>query len=163
MEYMNQFEKKKHIVLVSQPDDIFSTHITPKGRVAGPTCEAIMEFLETHNLVETLKVVGVDSTAVNTGANTGILKRMEDQIGRKVYWGVCDLYTNELGLRHLFQKIDGLTTGNNSFKGPIGKSLSKVKSLLRNENFEAITEGPETIGMPDAIAKDLSSDQKYLY
>ena len=119
--------------MVSQPDDIFSTHITPKGRAAGPTCEAIMEFLETHNLVETLKVVGVDSTAVNTGANTGILKRMEDQIGRKVYWGVCDLYTNELGLRHLFQKIDGPTTGNNSFKGPreqLENHFQRIKVFL---------------------------------
>ena len=88
---------------------------------------------------------------------------MEDSMGKKLYWSVCDLHSNELGLRHLFQKVDGPKTGNNSFKGHIGKSLGSIENLQWNESFVPIKEGPEPINMPEHILKDLSTDQKYMY
>ena len=156
-------QKQEHIVVVSQPDGKFLTHVTPEGKAADPTTDALMEYADSNGLMKDVKVVGVDSTPVNTGWKGGILAKLEERRNEKLHWIICDLHTNELPLRHLMEKVDGKTSGNNSFKGPIGKALPNVENLSWNENFTPIKDGPGLPDMPDHVVNDLSSDQKYLF
>lgn len=75
-----------------------------------------------------------------------------------MHWFVCLLHANELPLRHLFQKIDGKTTGPQNYGGEIGKALETCESL------PIVAFEPIEIGslLPIIDKKDLSSDQQYL-
>ena len=73
-----------------------------------------------------------------SGNDGGLLTHLEKLIGRKCFWTICMLHTNELPLRHLIANLDGPTNSKNGFKGPIGKLLSKVNKLKRLEKFEPI-------------------------
>ena len=62
---------------------------------------------------------------------------------RPLQWIVCLLHENELPFRHLFEKIDGKTTGPDSYSGPIGKQISgkdglKLEPLENSKNFKPI-------------------------
>ncbi|CAG4960190.1 unnamed protein product [Parnassius apollo] len=100
-----------------------------------------------------------DGTAVNTGNKAGIICLLEKKLHRPLQWLVCLLHTNELPLRHLFEHLDGKTTGPRSFTGVIGKALKGC------ENLPVVQFTPIACKLPD-ISKsrsDLSTDQLYLY
>ena len=83
-----------------------------------------------HGIQEYLLAIGGDSTNVNTGWKGGAIQFLEEKIGRKLIWLICALHTNELPLRHLMIDLDGQTSSNNKFSGPIGRLItSKVTSL----------------------------------
>ncbi|GBP11868.1 hypothetical protein EVAR_74506_1 [Eumeta japonica] len=67
------------------------------------------------------------------------------------------LHLNELPLRHLFDYLDGKTSGPSTYNGPIGKLLDKCETRAVVE-FESIPGQLPTL-KPD----DLSTDQKYLF
>lgn len=79
------------------------------------------------------------------------------QIGRPLQWAVCLLHFIELPFRHLFQYLDGVTTGPRSFSGPIEQSLSDCKDRAVVE-FQ-----PIDCKIPDIDKKLLSKDQRYLF
>ena len=114
--YRQKKVKQEHIVVVSQPDGKFLTHVTPEGKAAEPTTNALVGYADKNGVTKEVRVVGADSTNTNTGWKGGIIKKFEDRRNEKVHWSVCDLHTNELPLRHLFENVDGPTSGNNSFK-----------------------------------------------
>ena len=60
-------------------------------------------------------------------------------INRPLQWLVCVLHLNELLLKHLFEKLDGPTSGPESYTGPLGKLIGG-KGLVRTPlvNFEPI-------------------------
>ena len=66
---------------------------------------------------------------VNTGHKGGIIRGLEELLNRPLQRAICQLHANELPLRHLFQHLDGVTTGPKSFSGPIGLALAKCDSL----------------------------------
>ena len=49
-----------------------------------------------------------------------------NKLGRRLIWLICALHTNELPLKHLMAELDGKTTSNNAFSGPVGKIVDKV-------------------------------------
>ena len=53
----------------------------------------------------------------------GVIRLLEVKIGRPLHYAICQLHGNELPLRHLFSKLDGSTSGPNSFSGPIGNAI----------------------------------------
>ena len=63
--------------------------------------------------------------------------------------------------RELFKKLDGTTTGPNSFKGLIGNQLSDTNldrlKFVKFKNIES-----EVIDIPEEVKEDLSSDQRQL-
>ena len=105
-------------------------------------CNAILEYLGKTDSIPEVKVLGADSTSTNTGVNGGIIRLFEDERGMKVHWAICLLHTNELPLRHLIDKVDGPTSGNQTFKGPIGKTLMKVGEWDWNNKFRSIRKAP---------------------
>ena len=155
--------KREHTVLVSQPEEGFLTHVTTERKTARVITAAMVEYLEATDQLCTVMVMGADSTATNTGPKGGVLVLFEKYRGRRVHWSICLLHTNEPPLRHLFMKLDGATSGVNSFKGPIGKSLVDVQDWEWNYSFTSIPDGPDLPTLPDEVLNNLSSDQKFLY
>lgn len=76
-------------------------------------------------------------------------------------WSICQLHFNELPLRALFVKIDGPTSGPESFSGDVGKML-KDSEKLPIVKFRRIA-----VNIPklkhDMTSDKLSTDQQYLY
>lgn len=82
---------------------------------------------------------------------------IECNLERPVHWFVCMLHLNELPLRHLFKKIDGIT--NRWYTGVIGRKLLDCENL-QVKKFKPIFSENMPDGINDTI---LSTDQKYLY
>nr|CAH7712438.1 unnamed protein product [Callosobruchus chinensis] len=87
----------------------------------------------------------------------GVIRLIEEQLGRPLQWAICLLHANELPLRHLLQKIDGHTKGPYNYSGPIGSLLNDCEKAAVVQ-FTAIN-----CDLPEVDAKDLSTDQQYLY
>lgn len=105
--------------------------------------------------------MGCDGTSLNTGVDSGIIRRFELHLKRPLQRAVCLLHANELPLRHLIREVDGTTKTPTTFKGPVGQQLPNCHTLAAVP-FRPIT----CLDFPSitpAIYDDLSSDQKYLY
>lgn len=87
------------------------------------------------------------------------IRLLESRLQRPLQWLVCQLHANELNLRHLFEHLDGTTTGPKSFSGPIGKTLHNCE-YLPVKPFRAMP-----CMLPDITRsrEDLSTDQLYLF
>ena len=59
--------------------------------------------------------------------------------------------------------LDGRTTSDNTFFGPIGKLVPLALDLKIKSEFPAIGAEVELIHLEDDVVQDLSEDQKYLY
>lgn len=150
---------EEHITILKEPDSVYLGHISPTAGNARMICRDILSFLTSKSIdTNNLLAVGCDGTAVNTGSKGGILRLLESHFGRPLQWLICSLHANELTLRHLFQHLDGTTTGPNSFKGPIGKALANCELL------PIVIFHPIQCNLPE-ISKskqELSTDQLYL-
>ena len=60
-----------------------------------------------HGGDKTVEVLGGDSMAEMTGWSGGAITWHEKLLGRKCFWVVCKIHTNELPLRHLITTLDG--------------------------------------------------------
>ena len=72
------------------------------------------------------------------------------------------LHLNELPLRHVFQNLDGRTSGPDSFSGPIGRQLNDAVSEWKVVKFKSIP-NPKFSVIPNSLMDDLSSEQYYGY
>ena len=60
-------------------------------------------------LEKNLQVIGSDGTAVMTGHSCGVIRILEEGLGRPLQWSIlCSLHCNELPLRHVFRLLDGV-------------------------------------------------------
>ena len=66
---------------------------------------------------------------------------LEKLLGRKLFWGICMIHTNELPLRHLITGLDGPTKSDTGFSGPVCSLLSKVNSMEYNPEFKGLPVG----------------------
>ncbi|CAH0552762.1 unnamed protein product [Brassicogethes aeneus] len=160
----NRFHQKtiveEHISLVQEPGSSYLCHITPNSGSARDIAQSILNHLDQSNVsTEELVAVGCDGTVVNTGHKGGIIKILERKLHRSLQWFPCLLHANEPSLRHLFSQLDGVTTGPNTYSGPIGKGLEKCEQFPVVA-FQAIATDFSEFGNIDI--DDLSSDQKYL-
>ena len=72
------------------------------------------------------------------------------------------LHLNKLPFRHVFQNLDGVTSGPDSFSGPIGRQLNGAVSECKVMKFKSIP-NPKFPDFPHSLMDDLSSDQYYAY
>lgn len=150
---------EEHITLLREPGSKYIGHITPDACDAKTIATNLHSYLQVKPLdIKQIVAVGCDGTAVNTGVRGGIIRILENKLERPLQWLVCQLHANELPLRHLFQHLDGTTTGPRSFTGKIGKSLNNCEQLPVKQ-FSAIE-----CQLPDITKTrtDLSTDQLYL-
>ena len=159
----NYYQEEEHISVSSEPGGKYVTHLTPTGGTGAEIGKAVADYLTEHGVVDYWKIIGGDSTAVNTAVERGCFVLIEHTLGRRLFRVVCTLHLNELPWRHVFTDIDGPTDSKNTFKGVIGKLLPKVEDLEWNPNFKKVTDGPGLPNISDEIALDLSSDQLILF
>ena len=156
-------KNEEHIVIIEEPGSKYITHITPASGTAVNITKAIFKFMQEDEIdTSNIKVVGCDGTNVNTGTATGgVIKHIEEKLGRPVHWSVCLLHLNELLFQKIFQKIDGSTSGPKHWSGPIGKQLENCENLPFLRNFRRIY-SPLPL-LSDKEKSDLSTDQNLLY
>ena len=82
---------------------------------------------------------------------------IEPKLNKSIYWLICQLHANELPICHLFQTLNGKTTGPKGYSGNIGKMLEGCKKL-DVFNFKLVF-----FDLLDMSQIDLSTDQQYLY
>ncbi len=116
----------------------------------------MLSFLEKSKFsLEDLIIVGCDGTNVNTGWKNWVIRQIEVYIGRPLQRSICLLHFIELPFRHMFQHVDGATTGPNSFCGQKGQQLIKCETLpvVDFQQIHCTT--------PELDWDILSKDQKY--
>ena len=66
----------------------------------------LVDWIREKDLQDGIKAIGGDSTNVNTGWSGGVMRWVEEKLGRRLVWIVCVLHTGELPLRHLIIELD---------------------------------------------------------
>ena len=166
--YHQKIIKEDHITITQEPEGKYLCHFTPespqeKEKPAEKVAQGVFDWLSSHGAVESLKVIGGDSTNSMTGWKGGSLAFLERMMGHKCLWDICSLHTNELPLRHLIIKLDGPTNSKDGFTGPIGKLLSSVDNLPINPDFHAVLCEEGMVALPEEVIKSLSTDQHNCY
>lgn len=69
----NTFEEEEHINVSSKPGGKYVTHHTPSGGKGSEIVEDVGKYLTDHGEVDSWRIVGGDSTAVNTVVDRGVL------------------------------------------------------------------------------------------
>lgn len=149
--------KEEHYSLIQEPSSVYVGHVTPKSGSSEDIAKSVITYLGDQDIsTGSLTVIGCDGTAVNTGLKSGIIRRIELYLRKPVQWAICLLHFNELPFRHLFEHLDGKTTGPSTLRGPIGEKLVACQKLPVI-NFQSID-----CQIPEVDRKDLSKDQLYL-
>ena len=110
-------QSEEHVTLTSEPGGDYLGHVTPAGKDAKSIANELLTFFVEGSVDKTLEYFGGDSTPVNTGKDGGVMRNVEEMLGHRLMRVICELHTNELGLRHIIEELDGPTSGANSFSG----------------------------------------------
>ena len=159
---------EEHEAVTEEPSGSYLSHFTPEApssseRPALKVAQGLLNILKQHNSTESLQFLSGDSTAMNTGWKGGSHALLEKLLGRRLYWGICNLHTNELPLRHLIASLDGPTSSDKGFTGEVCSLLARVNEMAFNPEFRALPGGEDLISIPDQILKTMSTDQKVSY
>ena len=159
---------EEHISVTEEPAGRYLSHFVPADPVppekpALKVAEALFEILQKHNSTESIMILGGDSCKTNTGHKGGSHAHLEKLLGRRLFWAICQLHTNELPLRHLIAQLDGPTSSDTGFTGPVCSLLPKVNAMPFNPDFEALPGGEELVSLPDKVVEQMSTDQKVCY
>jgi hypothetical protein len=100
---------------------------------------------------------------MNTGWKCDSHALLEKLLGRRLYWGICSIHTNELPLRHLIATLDGPTCSDKGFTGPVCSLLTRVNEMTYNPRFRALPGGEDLISIPEEVVKTMSTDQRTSY
>ena len=100
--------------------------------------QQVYDALEEFDSSESIRAILVDNTTVNTGRKNGLVVKLEDKLGRILHTVGCALHQNELPFRAIFKKLDGVTTGLQSFSGPLGKKCKENVYSKSQIAFESI-------------------------
>ena len=152
--------QEKHISLVEEPESKYFGYFALKKVSVNAIANGIFDFLsENHKEMNNIIAIGCNGTAVNTGAKGDTIRKIELKLNKPVHWFICQLHANELPLRHLFQTLDGKTTGSKGYSGNtcIAKMPDGSKKL-DVFNFKSVS-----FDLVYMSQIDLSTDQQYLY
>ena len=86
----------------------------------------VYHAMEEFDSLESIRPILVYNTFVNTGWKNGLVVKLEDKLGRNLHAVGCALHQNELPFRAIFKKLDGVTTGPQSFNGSLRKNVKKT-------------------------------------
>lgn len=152
---------EEHISLVAEPNSYYIGHYTPENGTALAIANGMIEHLMSQPIcMDSLRAVGCDAAAVNVGYENGVIKVLENKLGRSLQWIPCLYHLNELPLRALIVKLDGPTSGPNAYSGKIGGKLKLCDALpivpFQRRQFQLSVDNT-------AFLSDLRADQLYLY
>lgn len=149
---------EEHVSVLKEPDSVYVGYATPDRSTSKSIEMSIIALLSSKKInKENLMAIGCDGTVTNTGKFNGVIRVLEKRLQRPLQWIICMLHLNELPLKHLFNKLDGVTKGPYSHAGPIGNLLENCEELpiAKYERIEG--------QLPEIQFEGLSTDQKYLY
>ena len=153
--------KEEHITIVREPTSSYTDHLTPDNGNSRCIANEIPHLVFETGRSGFLNAFLCDATVVNTGKFGGVIKLIETKLDRPMQWLVCQFHLNELPFKHVFELIDGKTSGPGSFKGETGKKVTEDLTNLAVIPFKKINASFHLI--PYNIFSELSSDKKYLY
>lgn len=151
--------QEEHISLVAEPNSYYVGHFTPRNGTALAIANGITEYLTSQSIsLDSLHAVGCDAAAVNVGYENGVIRVLENTLGRPLQWIPCLYHLNELPLRALIVKVDGRTTGPNAYAGKIGSKLKDCETLpivpFLSHQFQLSVDNTQFLN-------DLKADQLY--
>ncbi len=159
--------KEEHCPVVMYGPDgkevYIETHKLESG-VAPVLADKVFGSLEKQESEHSVKVVGSDSCAKNTGAYAGVAACLELGLGRPLQRVLCLKHTIELVWHRFFKKVDGKTKGPTTLDGPIGKKI--CNNFFYYEpivDFKPINLTRSLPKLSLDVVKKMSEDQKYLY
>ena len=65
------------------------THLTPEGGTGTEIAESVVSYLAEQGVADSWRIIGGDSTAVNTGIDRGCFYQIESKLGRRLFRVVC--------------------------------------------------------------------------
>ncbi|CAH0547181.1 unnamed protein product [Brassicogethes aeneus] len=140
-----------HNTIIEEPESVYMSLVSGTGK---SIAVSIYEFCVKNNI--SFDQIDYDGTGVNTGCKNGVRRYLELQIKIPLQWFICQLHANELPFRHLFEHLDGRTTGPSQYMGSIEKSLE-------NCEVRSVVDFIPVIGfLPEVNSDDLSTYQRYL-
>lgn len=146
--------------MVSFPNRKYVEHVVPDSGRADDISKEILSLIRDSNSEETLRAVVCDGTAVNTGYNNGVIRKMEISLQKPLQWLVCLLHANELPLRKILEVVDGKTTGPRTSEGQLASMLDFDPKLKPIIEFAPVP--GRVIDIEETVVDDLSTDQLYL-
>ena len=89
--------REEHISVTAEPSGKYLTHFVPDDPVhpekpALKVAQEIYEMLKQMGALDSLKVLGGDSTNTNTGWKGGTHAHMERLLGRRLFWAICNTH-----------------------------------------------------------------------
>ncbi|KAF2889755.1 hypothetical protein ILUMI_16418 [Ignelater luminosus] len=124
---------EEHISLLNEPGSKYLRHVTPLSGSGESTAKSIITFPnETGINPEGLLAVRCDGIAVNTKKRNSPLQFLELEFSQPLQWLIRQLHMNKLPLRHLFEYLDGRTSGLKEYSGAIGKALEYYEKLPKD-------------------------------
>lgn len=152
---------EEHYVMVGFPNQCYMDHVVPESKKAVDIAKEILSVITDTDSVNSLQALLCDGTVCNTGKTNGVIRQIEQGVGRPLQWLVCLLHTNELPLRRYISALDGgFTRGPSSYTGGIMSSLNFDPKDMPIAKFKPVA--GKVIEVDDEFKKDLSSDQSYL-
>ena len=103
--------QEERYTIIKEPGSQYVDHVTPDDGSARSLVSELISGIVATNSKDTLQAVICDGTPVNTGRVSGVLKHLDIFLERPLQSIVCLLHLNKLPFRHLFDAIDGKTTG----------------------------------------------------
>lgn len=129
--YHPRIVNEAHIVVVKQPNSVYLSHIvSPEPSTSAAVANKLIEYFNTNNIdLSNLIAISSDGEPKNAGRLDGIIRNFELHLQRPLHWFVCLLHLNELPLKHLHAKLEGFTTGPQTFTGPIAKDMKNCETM----------------------------------
>ncbi|KAG0726565.1 hypothetical protein GWK47_036267 [Chionoecetes opilio] len=157
--------REEHVSVTEEPFGRYLWHFVPEDPVppekpAFKVAQALYDLLKTYDSTDSLIVLQGDSTRANTGWKGDTHAHLEKMLGRKLFWSIWGLHTNELPLRHLITSIDGPTSSDTGFTGPVCSLLSSVNEMQYNAEFRGVPGGEDLTEIPEYILVNMSTDQQ---
>ena len=115
-----------HLSITYEPELCSGKYLSHKmfsltGSTGEVLAQHVYDALEEFDSLEIIRAILVDNTSVNTGWKNGLVVKLEDKLWQNLHTVGGALHRNELPFRAIFKKLDGVTTGPQSFSGPLGK------------------------------------------
>ena len=131
---------EEYYVIVGEPNGFYVSHVMPEDGTGYKIATSVYFAIKDTALEQKLKIVRSDGTAVMTDKSKRFIASLETLIliGRPLQWVICLLHLNELSLRPVFQNLDGITSGPDSFTRPIGRQLNGAVSEWKVVKFKSI-------------------------
>ena len=154
---------EEHESVTEEPSGRYLAHFVPRAPVnrekpALKVAQGLLDILLDHMSTDSVQFLSGNSTNMNTGWKGGTHALLEELLGRRLYWGICSLHCNELPLRHLITNLDGPTSLDKGYMGPVCSLLSKVNEMPYNLGFKALPRGEGLITLTEEVLISMSSD-----